>query len=259
MQGKHQNHKRNWIPRWGTESGAHITFFPTRESHYFRVNIWKMKYLDSTLNLSEIFHLFKSNNPEVEDKTEWVDRDIFNFEYNISCGFPRADLCDTCECLTAESKAAKAKDDGEKVRALTNEDGTYKRKGDAFYEQLRELTDMAREKNGMVLLSIDFQKNISMAETSQEYYKRQLAVHYLCIHDCNSGKANMHVYPENYAGNSSNEVVSCLDHFISTISTEIKQLVLFTDNCFSQNKNRFWQPFPKAFLSSTRSKLYALW
>ncbi|KAK4883195.1 hypothetical protein RN001_006514 [Aquatica leii] len=50
----------------------------------------------------------------------------------------------------------------------------------------------------------------------------------------------MYLYTENFATKGSNEVISCLNHYINTHKTaEQSSLTIFCDNCFSQNKNRF--------------------
>ena len=79
---------------------------------------------------------------------------------------------------------------------------------------------------------------LPLTGVSQEYYKRQLWIHNLCIHECVNDNAMMFLYAEHYAGKGPKEVISCLDHYISTLPPTIKKLKIFVDNCFSQNKNK---------------------
>ena len=86
---------------------------------------------------------------------------------------------------------------------------------------------------------MDFEKNLPLPLTGigQEYYKRQFWIHNLCIHDNVNSLAKMYLYAEHFAAKDPNERVSCLGHYISTLDNSILKLILFMDNCFSQNKN----------------------
>lgn len=84
--GRHDSHKklddsiRNAIR-------LHIESFPARESHYSRADNKERKYLDSKLSVTEMYRMFQADHPEYNgQKLEWVYRDIFNYEFNISFG-----------------------------------------------------------------------------------------------------------------------------------------------------------------------------
>ncbi len=50
----------------------------------------------------------------------------------------------------------------------------------------------------------------------------------------------MFLYPENFPRKTLNEVISFLNHYIFNIlESNIKNLIIFSDNAFSQNKNRY--------------------
>jgi hypothetical protein len=49
----------------------------------------------------------------------------------------------------------------------------------------------------------------------------------------------MFLYPENFARKTPNEVISFLEYYVSQIGKDVKNLIVFSDNAFSQNKNRF--------------------
>ena len=91
------------------------------------------------------------------------------------------------------------------------------------------------------VIAMDFQKNLPLSLTgvSQEYYKRQLWLHNFCIHDNMHNCATMYLYAEHYAAKGPNEVISCLNHYITGLPAHITKLHIFADNCFSQNKNRY--------------------
>ena len=49
----------------------------------------------------------------------------------------------------------------------------------------------------------------------------------------------MYLYAEHFAAKGPNEVISCLDNYISGLPLTTKKIIIFMDNCFSQNKNRY--------------------
>lgn len=183
--------------------------------------------------------MYNEENPEHQVKY-WLYNDIFNHEFNIAFGYPRSDICDTCDWLYTQIKAAQASNDIQNARKLITKRELHQRKADVFNTQLIEATESARERNKTVVLSMDYEKNLPLPLTGvgQEYYKRQLWLHNLCIHNSVSEEATMYLYAEHFAGKGPNDVISCLDHYISNLPPEITHIVLFADNCFSQNKNR---------------------
>ena len=124
------------------------------------------------------------------------------------------------------------------------ENELHLRKVDVFNLQLKEVTKspLATVIDGdNAVIAMYFQKNLPRPLTgvSQEYYKRQLWFHNFCIHNCIHENATMYLYAEYYAGKGPNEMISCLDHCLSTLQTTTKNLKIFADNCFSQNKNKY--------------------
>ena len=222
----------------------HISQFPARESHYSRTNNKTRKYLDASLNIAKLYKMFLKDNPDLKDVVRYsLYREIFNFEFSISFGFPRSDICDTCELFSVKIKAAERAENETEAQKLKDEHALHLRKADVFYTHLAEVTEAARaDADGSTgVIAMDFQKNLPLPKTgiSQEYYKRQLWLHNFCIHDSVTETAKMYLYAEHYAGKGPNEVISCLSHYISTMPKEITTLHIFCDNCFSQNKNRY--------------------
>ena len=109
-----------------------------------------------------------------------------------------------------------------------------------FNTQIIEATDNARRDGDTAVLAMDFEKNLPLPLTGvgQEYYKRQVWLHNLCIHNTVNEQATVYLYAEHYAGKGPNDVISCLHHHISRLPATVNQIILFADNCFSQNKNR---------------------
>jgi hypothetical protein len=52
-----------------------------------------------------------------------------------------------------------------------------------------------------------------------------------------SGKSACYMWDETVSARGSNEISSCLFHYLTTESFDTSDLVLFSDNCYGQNKN----------------------
>lgn len=241
--GKHGEHRkisddvRNLIRK-------HVSSFPARESHYSRSKNTHRKYLDASLTVAAMHNDFIKSNPELDGIAKyWLYNEIFNTEFNISFGYPRSDICDTCERYQVMLKAAESNNDAVAIKKIRIDNELHIRKADVFNVQLKEVTEQARnqETQDTVVLAMDYQKNLPLPLTgvSQEYYKRQLWIHNFCIHECTKEKATMFLYAEHYAGKGPNDVLSCLQYYIKTLPLNITKIELFADNCFSQNKNRY--------------------
>lgn len=238
--GKHGNHQKI-DDSIKNRIRDHINKFPARESHYSRSKNEQKKYLDAGLTVAEMHCIFLKENPDLSETVKyWLYQDLFNFEFNISFGFPRSDICDTCEKYQAQIKAAQTESDSAKANQLKFQHELHIRKADVFNVQINESTEAAKLDGHTAVIAMDYEKNLPLPLTGigQEYYKRQLWIHNFCIHNTVTDTANMYVYAEHYAAKGPNEVISCLDHYISKLPPTTTKLIVFLDNCFSQNKNR---------------------
>jgi hypothetical protein len=87
-----------------------------------------------------------------------------------------------------------------------------------------------------------FKKNLQITKTnvSLEYYSRKFYLYNLGVHNLVSNHVSMFLYPENFARKTSNEGISFINHYIFEIlDNNSKKFIIFSDNAFSQNKNRF--------------------
>ena len=139
---------------------------------------------------------FLKENADLEDHAKyWLYHEIFNTEFNISFGYPRSDICDTCERQQVELRMAEIANNAAEVRKIKTANKLHLRKADVFLVQLQQTTENARcrEVKDTVVLAMDYQKNLPLPLTGigQEYYKRQLWIHNFCIHECVNEKATM--------------------------------------------------------------------
>lgn len=239
MSGKHDNH-----PKIDDEVRAKV------KEHKLDLSLGKVTtvaqktsraYFDFDLTIAQMHRMFIEQHPEHNAVKDWLYRDIFNYEFNLSFGYPRSDICDKCEKLTADIKSVQAGGDNGKAQELNAEHELHIRKADVFNVQMREDAEAAKSAGNADVICMDFEKNLPLPLTGigQEYYKRQLWLHNLCVHSMASDKApNMYLYAEHYAGKDPNDVIACLNHYIEDLPDHISKLTIFADNCFSQNKNR---------------------
>ena len=78
---------------------------------------------------------------------------------------------------------------------------------------------------------------------SSLYYKRRLNTYNLSIYDIGTSNGYCYVWDETVASRGASEIASCIYHFIKTMSSKPnskKKFVFYSDNCFSQNKNRYY-------------------
>ena len=156
--------------------------------------------------------------------------DIFHQDFNLSFGNPRSDICGTCKQLVHQIKSSLNTEEKEAEHEL------HLRKAAVFQDALKEKAD-----DRVLKICFDFQKNLALPITNlgEEYYKRQLYIYNLGMHNLSNGSATMYLYSETFGRKTANEVISSLQHFIEHHKEENhSRLELFADNCFAQNKNK---------------------
>ena len=116
----------------------HIERFPARESHYSRSKNEHKKYLDSSLSIAKMYRMFLSENPNLKGViTYWMYSRIFNYEYNISFGFPRSDVWETCESYAVKVKAAERDGNITDTARFISEHEDHVQSADQFNKQLK--------------------------------------------------------------------------------------------------------------------------
>jgi len=145
-------------------------------------------------------------------------------------------MCITCEELEVKIKSNEVCESAKRTAAA--ELLVHKRRSRKFYEAMKEsksIDDISQA------ICIDFMANVSLRiiPVQDLYYYRQLTVSTFGIHDIKSGKMTCFVYHEGESGKGANDVCSHLKYYSdSFIHSDIKQLLIFADNCTGQNKNQ---------------------
>ena len=95
-------------------------------------------------------------------------------------------------------------------------------------------------------LCFDLEKTLPtpMPSSSIVFYTRQLWTYNLGIHDLGTNEASMYMWHEGEGRRGSQEVGSCLLQHAQALPSSIENLIAFSDNGGSQNKNhniiKFW-------------------
>ena len=116
----------------------------------------------------------------------------------------------------------------------------HHRKAEWFYSALCQHTEEAKSDETVATLCFNFQQNLPcpVIPVGELFYARQLWLFNFCIHDCSRNTGTMYCWDETTAKRGSNEVASCLFHYIKHIIPDgVKVLHLFCDGCGGQNKN----------------------
>lgn len=249
--GSHHN-RPNRTPEESLEKVREfISSLAPRESHFSRADNQKRKYLDASMTVAGLHKEFIRKNPDLETVIPYNRfYEIFTTEFNIGIGYPRSDLCDSCELLNAKLREAQQKGDKALEKKINADKELHLRRAESFFTRMKEIKKSVENDPASVAICFDYEKNFPLPVTgaAPEYFRRQLWLYNICIYDIGTDAAKMFVYAEHFALKGPNEVVSILSwYFANVLSENVKNLHIFADNCGAQNKNRFlW-----AFLQST--------
>ncbi|XP_071056024.1 uncharacterized protein [Onthophagus taurus] len=214
----------------------HIELFPVIPSHYTRKTSTKM-YLEEGLNISIMHRLYleyMQRNNFTQTTTLRQYRDIFNTQYNIGFFKPKKDQCNICAVYAAATPEDKSK----------MQEKYEKHKVDK--EAARSLKDLDKEaaKNDKSVCASCFhlQKVLATPQSavSQFYYKSKLATYNFTIYDVGNNEGYCYVWNEIIAKRGPNEISSAILHFLKTQKDKgVTKVILYSDNCGGQNRNRF--------------------
>lgn len=209
----------------------HIESFPVKLSHYANREI---KYLNSDLNLKIMFHLFTQRHPEMKISYSYYTR-YFRENFSLRFGRPQVDVCSTCETLNNKIKDHNLNETARRVAAA--ELMVHKRRSKKFYSQLKKERESSSD--SVLALSFDFMQNVQLPKTpvGEIFYYQQLTISVFCIHNITNNTAKMYIYHEGEAKKTANEVCSFLLDYVKDIPEYRKELHLYSDNCWGQNKN----------------------
>ena len=122
---------------------------------------------------------------------------------------PKTDTCKTCDALKIQCEAETDEVAASRLKAQL---GLRHRKAERTYQQLREDTALAQSSDDIETLTFDLQQSLPTPTLTANvvFYKRQLWVYNLGVHNCATGGGYMHMWDESIASRGSQEVISCI-------------------------------------------------
>ena len=218
---------------------AYIESFPTEKSHYSRNENPDKKYLPPDLSIRKMYELYteKCIQEWKQQVKENVYRTVFNNEYNFSFRAPRSDTCNTCDKLHV---SIKAETDVQKRCAMEAQLELHHRRAKSGYDALKSDLERARQDSNVCVLSFDLQQVLPCPRLSTNvvFYKRQLSVYNLGIHEASTNKGFMHIWHEGDGGRGSEDIANCLFNFVNEEkSEETRHVVAFSNTFEGQNRN----------------------
>lgn len=146
-------------------------------------------------------------------------------EQNISIFKPRKDQCDLCVGFKEGNVA-----DEEYSTHIAKKDEAKAAKQTAI-DQMSEET---------MVLTMDMQSVLLCPKllVSEQYYKTKLALHNFSFYVKNTKDVRLYVWHEGEGGVSANNITSCIIHFLKNNCLSYKKVILISDGCTYQNKNK---------------------
>lgn len=199
------------------EIQQHIESFPELESHYYREKSQGIKYLNENLNSHKMYMMYRETvaNPV----KEWKYKEVLDLKYKVKFGLPSIDACDLCAKLTTEELS-------EHTMLFT-----------AAFEEMKKDHQQIPGKH---VATFDLQKVLPcpLLPYKDWFYKRTLSMYNLTI--CPNGKnPECYTWHEAVGKRGSNAIASCLAAHIAKLPSDIKHIVLYSDSCSGQNRNKY--------------------
>ena len=100
-----------------------------------------------------------------------------------------------------------------------------------------------KKNNSLVCACFDLQEILVTPRSFESclYYKRRLNTFNFSLYDLGTKDGFCFVWNETISNRGACEISSCVYHFIKKkVSEGKKQFIFYSDNCCSQNKNRFY-------------------
>jgi hypothetical protein len=240
--GKHGSHLKKMCKLVKEDMKTFIFSLPNHDYHYSKIK--NIRYIAPEFgSIANIYKVFIDIYIEYKKEVSYqMFRKFFN-SCKIKIKKPRSDLCETCDEL--ELKISKAKRENSSVNFINQLEKKLKEhkfEANSFYELKEKIKQENKNNKNIGVICYDFQKNLQIPKTNVnlEYYLSKFHLHNFGVHNLLSNCVSMYLYPENFGRKTPNEVISFLNYYIlNTVNKNVKSLVIFSDNAFSQNKNRF--------------------
>ena len=109
-------------------------------------------------------------------------------------------------------------------------------------DEAREAKRVAKEKcnTSTCVIAVDLQSVLlcPRLQASAVYYHTKLQLHNFSIFRLNDADVTLYVWNETNGGVTANEFASCVVDYINGLPAEIKEVIIISDGCSYQNRNR---------------------
>lgn len=239
--GKHKHHSK--VPEFVRQGVRdHIMKFPIEESHYSRERSSR-KFLGSHLNISKMYRMYKAECEEnnLEDThiaKDWLYADIFNKEFNLSFKPPDNDTCDQCDYFLTQLREIQTPTEKQIIQQEYDE---HLQEASKRYNLKRDDKQKSIEEKAVKIVAcVDLQKCLPtpVLTNSQSFYTLKLWTYNYTIFDVTNKAVTCVMWDESKSGRGANEMASGMYSWaLSNIRPNHEHLIIWSDNCPSQNRN----------------------
>ena len=162
---------------------------------------------------------------------------IFVTQYNIGFHKPLKDMCDFCSKYKNSNDTEKEEMREELENHLLNKDAADKHK------QVDKDKAMRSDNPDFLAACFDLEQVLITPKGFEQslYYKRRLNTYNLTVYNLGDKNGYSYIWHEGIAQRGGCEIASCIYSFLKTASeSNKKNIILYSDNCCGQNKNRFY-------------------
>ena len=213
----------------------HINSLETVESHYCRRDS-KTLYLHHDLNLAKMYRLYLDfcNSVGAPKVSQYIYGEIFNTEFNPGFHTPLKDQCDFCNSFANAPDAEKEKISEKHQNDLKNKN---------LVQKSKELDkNEASKKADTAVCCFDLEEVLLTPHSFESclYYKRRLNTFNFTVYDLGTRDGHCFVWNEAIASRGACEIASCLLSYLQDLSRRGEKVIMYSDNCTGQNKNRYF-------------------
>lgn len=205
-----------------------LTRLPKLESHYCRKDSKKLYLEPQWHTISDLYRFY--TNECKENNNRPLSHTYFKEEFdkqNLSLFKPKKDQCDTCNEY--------------QVGNISQEDHQLHidRKTSAQEEKSKQ-KELAQNNSSKLIFTMDVQAVLTAPklQISASYYKKKLIAHNFTFFNLATKKGDCYIWHEGSGNITANEFTTIILHQIEKyLTTETKEVILFSDGCGYQNRN----------------------
>ena len=165
----------------------HINSFPRYMSHYCRKDSPDMEYLPQNPNIAMMYRMYIQEE-DSKAMSESIYRNIFNTHFNLKFQQPKKDTCTKCDTYKTQISAMQNETNiQEQLEELENKRNDHQQSAEKAREQLKADRIVAKQGDSNAhVVTFDLQSTLPTPRRSSNivYYKCQLMVYNMGIHDC---------------------------------------------------------------------------